>query len=359
MKAAALSLGLFALALAPSGCVSYSTDSTEVGVRTKKLFGAGIEQRIYAPGATYFFLPFLTDWTTFDIKLQNLEMVREGSRGERTGDDSLHFKTTDGNDISVNVTVAWRIDPQKAPQLLTRVGSSTKAVMDRLVRPACRTYVRDVLNELHSEEYYISSKRFEKGNQAMARLQEELGPEGIVIEQVLLGEHRFHPEYEKVIKDRKIAEQNAERLKSEAQAAEAEAKRNLERARGDVQVAVAKAKGEAEQIRIATERRFYENQREAQAILAERTARAKGIEKQNQAMAGAGGRTMVKLRIAEALAGKPIMVVPAGSGASLQKLDINRLIEALAAREADRPARAQDAQGEAAPSVANEEPAER
>jgi regulator of protease activity HflC (stomatin/prohibitin superfamily) len=194
--------------------------------------------------------------------------------------------------------------------------------------------VRDVLNELHSEEYYISAKRFEKGNQAMARLQEELGPEGIVIEQVLLGEHRFHPEYEKVIRDRKIAEQNAERLKSEAQAAEAEAKRNLERSRGDAQVAIARAKGEAEQIRIATERRFYENQREAQAILAERTARAKAIEKQNLAMAGAGGRTMVKLRIAEALAGKPIVVVPAGSGASLQKLDLNRLIEALAAREA-------------------------
>src|SRR5581483_4992192 len=110
----------------------------------------------------------------------------------------------------------------------------------------CRTYVRDVLNELHSEEFYISDKRFEKAAKAMDKLTRELGPEGIIIEQVLLGEHRFHPEYEKVIHDRKIAEQNAERLKSEAQAVEAEANRNLEKARGDVQVSVAQAKGEAE-----------------------------------------------------------------------------------------------------------------
>ena len=33
------------------GCESgYTTESTEVGVRTRKLFGAGIEPHIYEPG---------------------------------------------------------------------------------------------------------------------------------------------------------------------------------------------------------------------------------------------------------------------------------------------------------------------
>jgi hypothetical protein len=50
-------------------------------------------------------------------------------------------------------------------------------------------------------------------------------------------------------------------------------------------------------------------------------------------MAGAGGRTAVKLRIADALAGKPIMIIPAGN-ASMQKLDINRMFDAIMAREA-------------------------
>lgn len=320
-----------------SGCTAYSTDSTEIGVRTRKIWNAGVEDHIYSPGATYFFVPFLSDWATFDTKLQNLEMTNTSGRGDRVGDDAIEFKTTDGNDIKVNVTVAWRIDPKKAPQLLQRVGPSTDAIKERLIRPACRTYVRDVLNELHSEEFYISEVRFQKAQKAQEKLTLELGSEGIIIEQVLLSEHRFNAEYEKVIHDRKIAEQNAERLKSETQAAEAEQKRNLETARGDVQVQVAKAKGEAEQIRIAADRAYYEAERSAKALLAEATAKAKAVQKQNQAMAGAGGRNLVKLRLAEALAGKPIVLVPAGSGASLQKLDINRLYETIVAQEANAP----------------------
>ncbi len=330
-----LPLGLLTLTTLV-GCTSYSTDSTEIGVRTRKIFGAGVERHVYAPGATYFFVPFLSDWATFDIKLQNLEMSSSSTSGDRSSDDAIEFKTTDGNDIRVNVTVAWRIDPDKAPQLLRNVGRSTVEIKEKLIRPACRTYIRDTFNELHSEEFYNADQRTQKGAKAQDKLNQELGPEGIIVEQVIVGQYYLNTEYQKVIHDRKIAEQNAERLKSEAQAAEAEQNRNLEKAKGDVQVQIAQAKGEAEQIHIAADRDYYQKEREAKALLAEATARAKGIEKQNKAMAGAGGRTTVKLRIAEALMGKPIMVVPAGSGASLQKLDINRIFESILANEANR-----------------------
>lgn len=339
MKRALLALAALALVSLNPGCTAYSTDSTEVGVRTKKMLGAGVDPHVYPPGATYFFAPFLSDWATFDIKLQNLEMTSTSNRGDRQGEDALEFKTTDGNDIRVNVTVAWRIEPEKASHLLQMVGRSTSEIKEKLVRPACRTYVRDILNELHSEEFYVSEKRFQKAQKALEKLRTELGPEGIVVEQMLLGEHIFNAEYQKVIQDRKLAEQNAERLKSEAQAAEAEALRNLEKAKGDVQAQVAKSKGEAEQIRIAADRDFYEKEREAKAILAEATARAKSIEKQNKAMAGVGGRTAVKLRIADALQGKPIMIVPAGNGAALQKLDLNRMLESIVAQESTRSSR--------------------
>ena len=48
-----------------SGCVPHTTGETEVGVRTVK-FGLwqpkGVEDKVYAPGSTYFFLPFINDW---------------------------------------------------------------------------------------------------------------------------------------------------------------------------------------------------------------------------------------------------------------------------------------------------------
>ncbi len=323
-------LSVFALV----GCTTYSTESTEVGVRTRKLFGAGIDRTVYEPGATYVFFPWMSDWATFDIMTQKLEMTAAKDRGDREGDDAIVLKSRDGNDISIDVTVTWRVDPQRAPDILARGARSTALLKEELVRPACRAYVRDAFNELHSEEFFDRKKLLEKAQKAKTKLAEELGAEGVILEDVMPGEQRFNPEYERVIHERKIAEQNAERLKSEAQASEAEQTRQLEKARGDVQAQIAEAKGRVERIRIGADRALYENERTAKALLAEASARAKAIEKQNKAMSGAGGRTAVKLRIADALAGKPILIVPAATGTNIQKLDVTRIVEAVIAKEA-------------------------
>ena len=82
MRRFILTLLLAATLPSLSGCILYSTDSTEVGVRTKKftIFGQkGVEDKVYAPGSTYIFMPFINDWHTFDTKLQNLEMVDDTS----------------------------------------------------------------------------------------------------------------------------------------------------------------------------------------------------------------------------------------------------------------------------------------
>ncbi|HYV65825.1 MAG TPA: hypothetical protein VE964_06255, partial [Myxococcales bacterium] len=59
------------LALLCSACTFHSTDSTEVGVLTRKvtLFGLlghqGIQEETYPPGATYTFPALITDWNVF------------------------------------------------------------------------------------------------------------------------------------------------------------------------------------------------------------------------------------------------------------------------------------------------------
>ena len=68
-----------------SGCVFYSTKPNEVGVRTKKFsfFGQkGVENEIYAPGSTYIFFPFVTDWHTFNTNIQNMEMTANINKGD-------------------------------------------------------------------------------------------------------------------------------------------------------------------------------------------------------------------------------------------------------------------------------------
>jgi regulator of protease activity HflC (stomatin/prohibitin superfamily) len=324
---------LFTLLGAVSGCTCHSTGANEVGVLTRKVapFGKkGVQDEVYPSGATYFFPAFVTDWNTFETKLQNLKMTK---RPEDGAVDDIEFKTIDGNDISVDVTVAWRIDPSKVPVVLQKVGESTADVQERLVRPASRAYVRDALNRLKSEDFYVADKRFAIAEEAKRLLSLALNPEGVIVEQVILGEHRFAPAYEEVIHEKKLAEQNAEKLRSEGSAALEEAKRNLESARGKVSQQIATSKGELEQAKLTADAQLVKAKNEAEALLAEARSRAQGIEKENAALGGAGGRTMVKLRIAEALNGKRIVLVPTGKGANLQTLDINMLLNATAAQK--------------------------
>ena len=325
-------------ALFGSGCVSHTTGETEVGVLVCKVgLGCahkGVQDELYPPGSTNFFAPFIRDFYTFDTKVQNLEMVADARRGDRTGRDDLRFKTTDGNDISMDVTVAWTIDAKKAPFLLQNVGTSTNEVKERLVRPMARTLVRDVLNELDSESVYNSDKRFEKAEKARKVLTDAMSPYGVIISQVILHEHRFAPEYERVIHDRKLAEQRALQLASEAEAATQEALRNLETARGKVASDIASAEGALKQAQLAADAQLYQQQQNADAIVAERSANAKAIQKRNEALRGSGGRAMVKLKVAEALAGKSIVLIPGGaSGIGLNKLDVNKLVESSMVQE--------------------------
>lgn len=327
MRTARRTLALAAAALL-SACTPHSTDSTEVGVRVAKVGiweDKGVVDAPYPRGSTYFFPPVINDWYVYDVALQNLEMTRETS-GARRGDDSLQFKTVDGNDISVNVTVAWNVDPAKTPYLVQFVGKNTKAVEERLVRPVSRTIIRDVLNELASEQYYDANVRFQKAEQAARLLNHYLNDEGVLITQVLLGEHKFNDRYEQIIRDKKVAEQDAARLQSETEAARQQMVRELEVAKGEVSRNIEQARGESEKRKINADALYFERQRQAEAILAERRARAQGISEQARALAGSGGRNMVKLEVARSLKGKKLLFVPT-SGMDLRTTDMNQLLQ--------------------------------
>jgi len=316
-----------------SGCVLYSTDSTEVGVRTRKftLFGdKGVENKIYAPGSTYIFLPFINDWHTFDTKLQNLEMVFDRSRGDRRTQDDLLFKTIDGNDISLDVIIAYRLDAEKAPFVLQNVAEDDRTLREKIVRTIARSKPRDIFGELTTEEFYVADKREAQSQRAKDVLQEMLGPLGIVVEKVLTKDYRFNREYQKAIEDKKVADQQVQKNRSAQHAALEEYKRKLEEAKGEVNKLIADADGTYRKAKIEADV-YYEKQKLlAEAIKAEGVAEAKGIQEMNNALAGSGGEAFVKLRIAEALQGKQILLLPVSEGGmNLKTTDINQLINTM------------------------------
>ena len=80
---------------------------------------------------------------------------------------------------------------------------------------------------------------------------------------------------------------------------------------------------------------YYEKQELiAKAIMAEGIAEAKGILEMNRALESAGGEALVKLKIAEALQGKQIILLPvAGGGMNLKTTNMNQLLDVMGIRK--------------------------
>lgn len=337
MKQIILWLMAAGLVMATQGCMPHSTGSTEVGVRTIKfsLFKKrGVEDKYYAPGSTYFFLPFVNDWHTFDTKLQNLEMTFQKNRGDRATRDDLLFKTIDGNDISLDVIIVYKIDPMKAPYILQHVAKDDETLRGKIVRTVGRSKPRDIFGELKTEEFYVAAKREEQALRAKQVLKDILEPMGILVERVLTKDYQFNAKYQKAIEDKKIADQRVEKNKSAQHAAREDYKRRLEEARGEVNKMIAAVDGEFQKAKIEADVYYEKQTLLAEAIRAEGIAEAKGIQEMNRAMESAGGEALVKLRIAEALQGKKIVLIPVSEGGmNLKTTDINRLIETMGIRQ--------------------------
>lgn len=320
-----ISLAILAALLLASGCVPRKTGATQAGVSFNKLTGT---VDTYPPGATYFLAPILNDWQTYDISLRNLVMSRDAKDGDRAEKDDLRFKTRDGNDIETDVTVRWRIDPTRIIYLWRHVAGDTDLVEERLVRPQARAYVRDVLNRLDSEEFYNPQKRFAAAADATKLLAVHLAPHGVVVEQVLLGDFSFKPEYQELINKRKEAEKQAEKLEAEILATQEANQANLQGKVAELTEQLTRSQGEFEQARLGADAYLVRRQQEAQATLAEKTAQAQGIQRERAALNSSAGDAYVNLQLIEALQKKEIRQIPKLPNGNVI-LDGNRLLEQL------------------------------
>lgn len=313
-----------------SGCLPYKIGPKEVGVKTNKMiFGKkGVQENIAESGKMVFYNPFVTDWNTFDKNLQILEMTANLGRGDRPGRDDMRFKTIDGNDITLDIIISYRINPQEAPNILQHVAKNDEELKENIVRTIARSKPRDIFGELETEEFYDATKRAGQADKVKAVMNEILQPYGVIVDRVNTGDYRFNPEYQRAIEEKKVADQQVEKNRSATAAAEEEYKRKVEEAKGEVAQMIAQADGEFERAKIEADAYYIQQERLAEAIIAEGEAEAEGILKMNEALAGAGGEAMVKLQIAEALRGKKIMMLPIGGGGlDVRSTDINSLLQ--------------------------------
>jgi regulator of protease activity HflC (stomatin/prohibitin superfamily) len=299
----------------------HSTDSTEIGVRTVKWLGKrGVENQVYQPGAAYFFLPIFNDWSTFDTRLQVIELK---------GPSQLVLKTRDGNDLFVDVTFSYRIDPQKAPYICQYVAKSDAELREKVVKTVARSRTRDFLGALSTDEFTHTEDRNKAVEFAQVGLQSIYTNYGIILERVAVMDYRFDPDYLKVITEKKVAEAKTLEVKAQMEAQREANKRMLNESEGQVKVMIASVLGRYSNTVSAADAQLDQQNILAQAVLTEGTNTALTIIKQREAMASAGGETQIQLAFATNMIGKRIIMIPSGNALNLQTLDLNKVVDSI------------------------------
>jgi regulator of protease activity HflC (stomatin/prohibitin superfamily) len=331
-------------ALALAGCES--TSSTEVGVRTS-LYGV-LEKRgaqqIYSPGGIYLVLPIVNAWNTLSIAQQNLLMNASGGEGDRPLQDDIAFKTKDGNNVYIDVNVMWRVDPQKAGSVVANVGKSVEQIKERLVRPYSRSVIRDVFNEISSEEYYQVAIKNRMAARAKEQLAAELAPYGILVDMLQVHQHRFDREYQNAINAQKQAEADVQTLVEQQKAMEEAKRSELQAKRAEWNKLSEDALGEAGRVRNEADGYSQTQMNVAKATLARAQAEASATVKEAEALAKMGGEAFVKMEVAKQFAKKKILLVPA---ANVATMNVNKLVEAMAADALGEPVKSEPARRDA------------
>jgi regulator of protease activity HflC (stomatin/prohibitin superfamily) len=308
-----------------------ATSSTEVGVRTSLL---GVlekrgEQQIYEPGGVYFFMPVVNSWNTLPISQQNLMMISNPAEGDRPVPDDITFKTKDGNNVYIDVNVMWRVDPKKAGYLIQHVGQSAEEIKERLVRPISRSVIRDIFNEITSEEYYQVSVKNRVAQKAKDELVQELEPYGILVDMLQVQQHRFDRDYQAAINAQKQAEADVQSLVEQQKNMEVQKKSELEGKRSGWNKLMEDAMGAAGRTRNEADGYYQTKTNEAKAVVAVAQAEAEGVKKEAEALGKLGGDAYVKMQVAKQLSNKRIMIVP---GSNVSTMDVNAMVNFLMGR---------------------------
>jgi len=226
----------------------------ERGVVISAVSPQGYRDQALEPGLRWI-IPFAERVVLYPISRQTYTMSIAGSEGANAGDDSITARTEDGQEIYVDASVIFQIDPSQVVNVHIRWQDR---YTNELVRAQSRGIIRDAVSQFRVEEVY-STKRLELTKKVTQQLTTKLAENGLQLVDFVLRNITFSPEYAASIEQKQIAEQTAQQAKFVVEQKRQEAEQARQVAQGRADAAVIDAKGVAEA-------RIIEAEAEAKAL---------------------------------------------------------------------------------------------
>ncbi len=216
-------VGILLVAVGISTACVKQIDAGEVGV--KKLFGS-IQPEVLQSGL-HFVNPLL-HITRIDVKTQNYTMSGVNDEGEKSGDDAIKVLTSDGLEVTIDLTVLYRVVGADAPKLLRETGND---YTDKIVRPLTRTKIRDNAVYYQAVDLF-AGKRDEFQIRIYKSIEEDFKKRGLMLEQLLVRNITLPNSVKASIESKINAEQEAKKMEFVLQKEKQEAERKRVEAQG-------------------------------------------------------------------------------------------------------------------------------
>ncbi len=253
---AALILGMIGLAVVltvvSAGLVFVQPE--ERGVVISALAPKGYREEALQPGLRWV-VPFLENVVTYPISRQTYTMSIAPSEGAVAGDDSVTARTSDGQQLFIDASVIFAIDPEKVIDIHI---DWKNRYTDELVRPQARGIIRDATSQFGVEQI-VTSERDAFKSSMETNLRQKLSDNGLILVDFVLRNITFSPEYAASVEQKQIAEQLAQQAALIVEQRKQEAEQARQTAQGQADAAVIAAEGRAKA-------RLLEAEAEARAL---------------------------------------------------------------------------------------------
>jgi regulator of protease activity HflC (stomatin/prohibitin superfamily) len=205
-----------------SSCVK-QIDAGYIGVQS--LFGK-IQKRVLHSGLNVV-NPFV-QIRHLDTRTQNYTMSGVHDEGDKGGDDAIRVLTRDGLEVTIDLSVLYRLNPEKGPDLIRSIGIDYK---DKIIRPVSRTKIRDNAVYYAAVELY-STKRDEFQQKIFQSIEKEFQLRGLILENLLVRNITLPQTVKLTIESKINAEQEAQKMQFVLQKEKQEAERKRVEAQG-------------------------------------------------------------------------------------------------------------------------------
>jgi regulator of protease activity HflC (stomatin/prohibitin superfamily) len=211
------------------------------GIVISALQPKGYREEALQPGLRWV-IPFFEYVVTYPISRQTYTMSIAPSEGAVVGDDSITARTSDGQELLVDASVIFAIDPN---QIINIHIYWKNTYTDNLIRPQARGAIRDVISQYGVQDV-VTSKRLEMTDKIRTQLAQKLSENGLVLVDFIIRNLTFSKEYAASVEQKQIAEQQAQQAKFVVESKKQEAEQARQVAQGAADSAVIRAKGEAD-----------------------------------------------------------------------------------------------------------------